>query len=273
MKRVISNLICTSLAIILLSPFISAQEIDCSKNEILKKPNSQKIVSFGVINGRAKHLQIPDYPLSAKSIGVWGTVQVSVLIDPCGRVAEAKSTSGHPLLLAGSVTAAEKSLFGPVTLSNVPIWVYGVITYNYVPTEMNWFGLGYFSNDASKLIEFLPTDYNEERQLLIEAKDSESLNIENSLDHIVSQIEIRLKIDERNSWSFLLGKEIRRLEGRVWTPKHSQTFFTEIERLITIAPYNTPDSLLKSLNKLTKLKDPQKIQKEIRSITVRIYNW
>ena len=174
--------------------------------------------------------------------------------------------------MAGSVTAAEKSL-EPVTLSNIPIWVYGVITYNYVPTEMNWFGLGYSSNDASKLIEFLPTDFNEERQLLIEANDSESLNLENSLDHVVSQIEMKLKIDERNSWSFLLGKAIRKLEGSMWTPQHDQTFFAEIERLITIAPEKTPDLLLRSLNKLIKFKNPQDIQKEIHSITVRIYNW
>ena len=50
MKRVISNLICPLLAIVLCRRY-PAQEVGCSKNEVLKKPNSQKIVSFGVING------------------------------------------------------------------------------------------------------------------------------------------------------------------------------------------------------------------------------
>jgi protein TonB len=89
-------------------------------------------VSTGVLEGKAVSLPRPSYPPLAKQIGVRGAVTVQVLIDESGKVISASAVSGHPLLIPEARKAALQARFQPTTLSNQPVKVTGVITYNFV---------------------------------------------------------------------------------------------------------------------------------------------
>lgn len=85
-----------------------------------KTPNQKgtpKIVSGGVINGKALNLVQPAYPSAAKAVHAGGAVNVQVLIDENGNVTSASATSGHPLLRSVAVAAARSSKFTPTKLS------------------------------------------------------------------------------------------------------------------------------------------------------------
>jgi TonB family protein len=97
-----------------------------------KPPEPPRIISKGVINGSALDLPKPAYTAIAKAARASGTVTVQVLIDEHGKVISARALSGHPLLLAESVQAAYRARFSPTLLSNQPVKVSGVITYNFV---------------------------------------------------------------------------------------------------------------------------------------------
>lgn len=90
-----------------------------------------KTISGGVLNGKATSLPKPAYPPAAKAIRASGAVSVQVLIDESGRVVSASAVSGHPLLRAAAVSAAQGARFSPTLLSGQPVKVSGVITYNF----------------------------------------------------------------------------------------------------------------------------------------------
>jgi len=95
-------------------------------------PKPPKIVSKGVINGNATFLPKPIYPEFAKRAGVQGSVSVQVLVDLDGKVVSAKAVNGHPLLVLEAQRAALRARFSPTLLSDQPVKVSGVITYNFV---------------------------------------------------------------------------------------------------------------------------------------------
>jgi TonB family protein len=101
-----------------------------TKKETVKLP--MKTVSRGVVNGQASNLPKPVYSAIARAARASGTVTVQVLIDEFGKVVSARALSGHPLLLKESVQAAYQARFTPTTLSNQPVKVSGIITYNFV---------------------------------------------------------------------------------------------------------------------------------------------
>jgi TonB family protein len=90
-----------------------------------------KIISGGVLNGKAISLPAPDYPPIAKQAKASGTVVVQVTIDESGSVVTAHAVSGHPLLQASAVAAARQARFSPTLLMGEPVKVTGVITYNF----------------------------------------------------------------------------------------------------------------------------------------------
>jgi len=92
----------------------------------------EKPRNLGVINSKAISLPRPTYPEIAKRIHVQGTVSVQVLVDVDGRVISAKAVSGSPFLTAAAQNAAMQARFSPTLLSNQPVKVSGVITYNFV---------------------------------------------------------------------------------------------------------------------------------------------
>jgi protein TonB len=89
-------------------------------------------VSEGVLQGRAIKKVKPAYPAIGKSVRASGPVQVFVMIAEDGRVIEAAALNGHPLLRSAAVEAARQWLFTPTTLSNAPVKVQGVLTFNFV---------------------------------------------------------------------------------------------------------------------------------------------
>ena len=84
-----------------------------------------------VLNSRALSLPKPNYPPMARQIRLQGTVTVQVLIDEKGQVVSVKG-SGHPLLVAEAEKAARQARFSPTMISEMPVKVSGMITYNFV---------------------------------------------------------------------------------------------------------------------------------------------
>lgn len=91
-----------------------------------------KVISKGVINGEALSLPKPGYPPIAKQLRIQGMVSVQILIDETGKVISAKVVSGNPSLATAARQAAFEARFSPTRLSNQPVKVSGVITYNFV---------------------------------------------------------------------------------------------------------------------------------------------
>jgi TonB family protein len=98
----------------------------------VKPPALVRTISKGVINGNAIELPKPTYTAIAKAAHASGRVTVQVLIDESGKVVSAQAVSGHPLLQQESVKAAYRARFSPTLLSNQPVKVSGMITYNFV---------------------------------------------------------------------------------------------------------------------------------------------
>jgi protein TonB len=96
------------------------------------QPPPPKTISKGVITGLALALPKPAYPPIARQAGAEGMVSVQVLIDESGKVVSAKAVKGHPLLLAAAQQAALAARFSPTKLSDQPVKVSGVITYNFL---------------------------------------------------------------------------------------------------------------------------------------------
>lgn len=90
-----------------------------------------KIVSGGVLNGKAVNLVRPPYPPAARAVRASGAVSVQVLIDEEGNVVRAAAVSGHPMLRAAAEQAARSSKFSPTTLGGQAVKVTGIIVYNF----------------------------------------------------------------------------------------------------------------------------------------------
>ncbi len=91
-----------------------------------------KVISRGVITGDAILLPKPAYPPLAKQMGIQGKVSVQVLIDESGKVISASAMDGNPALMHAAQRAALTARFRPTRLSDQPVKVSGVITYNFV---------------------------------------------------------------------------------------------------------------------------------------------
>ncbi|HVF46983.1 MAG TPA: TonB family protein [Pyrinomonadaceae bacterium] len=99
---------------------------------IAKADFSGTRISGGVLNGKATSLPKPGYPAAARVVGAEGSVSVQVIVNEDGYVIAASAVSGHPLLRAAAVAAAEQAVFAPTQLSGQPVKVSGVLTYNFV---------------------------------------------------------------------------------------------------------------------------------------------
>lgn len=103
-------------------------------------PAIPKMISGGVLNGKAFSLPKPAYPAAARAVRASGAVNVQVTIDEEGNVIEAIAVSGHVLLRAAAVAAARQAIFAPTKLSGQPVKVTGVLVYNFIaptPVENN----------------------------------------------------------------------------------------------------------------------------------------
>lgn len=90
-----------------------------------------RVISGGIVNGKAINLVKPAYPPAARAVGASGTVNVQVVIDEDGKVIAATAISGHPLLKQAAEQAARESTFSPTTLSGQKVKVTGVVVYSF----------------------------------------------------------------------------------------------------------------------------------------------
>lgn len=81
------------------------------------------------LNGKAISLPTPEYPVIARQAQASGSVEVQVTVDEQGNVIVAHAMTGHPLLRAAAVTAAQKAKFSPTRLNGELVKVTGVLTY------------------------------------------------------------------------------------------------------------------------------------------------
>ena len=93
---------------------------------------SRRVISGGILQGKAISKPQPVYPPAAKEARVSGTVVVQVEVDESGNVAKAEAVSGPELLREAAEDAARAARFSPTRLSGQPVRVSGVITYNFV---------------------------------------------------------------------------------------------------------------------------------------------
>jgi TonB family protein len=86
-------------------------------------------IKGNALNGKAISLPTPEYPVLARQANASGSVTVQVTVDEEGNVISANAISGHPLLRAAAVTAAQKAKFSPTRLNGELVKVTGVLTY------------------------------------------------------------------------------------------------------------------------------------------------
>lgn len=108
----------------------SDKDKDIEPPPVIKKKTPPP-VSKGVLNGQATSLPKPVYSIAARTVGAQGLVTVQVTIDESGRVISANATNGHILLRTEAERAARNARFSPTLLSDVPVKVTGIITYNF----------------------------------------------------------------------------------------------------------------------------------------------
>ncbi len=101
-----------------------------------------KIITGGVLNGKALNLPKPEYPAAAKAVNADGQVQVQIIIDEDGNVINILGVSGHALLKQASIDAALQPKFSPTYLGGKAVKVSGVIIY-------------FFSDNREKSEDFL----------------------------------------------------------------------------------------------------------------------
>lgn len=122
-----------------------------------------KIVSSGVVNGKAVNIPKPAYPSAAKAVKASGSVAVQVTIDENGNVISASSVSGHPLLRASAEAAAKGAKFAPTMLSGKPVKTTGVMVYNFTD-ENNPATAQYYGGNQPK--DFVPAKVTKTEQKL-----------------------------------------------------------------------------------------------------------
>jgi Ca-activated chloride channel family protein len=111
---------------------IDGQETANFRTGAVNNSNSApKIVSGGVINGRATNLPKPEFPAAARAVNASGAVSVQISIDESGNVISAQAVSGHPLLRQAAESAANNAKFAPTLVSGKSVKISGVIVYNF----------------------------------------------------------------------------------------------------------------------------------------------
>jgi TonB family protein len=92
------------------------------------------------LEGLAIKKVAPSYP-NERGVKASGRVIVKVEVDKRGDVVSARAICGHPLLLAGAVSAAKDWKFIPKKIKGKLVKTTGVIIFNF-PAENNLTGVG-----------------------------------------------------------------------------------------------------------------------------------
>ena len=86
-----------------------------------------------VLRRSAIELPQPDYPTEAERAGIQGRVELQVLVSESGEVTAVNPISGHPILTAVAIPAAQKARFSVNNLTAEPAKLFGVLTYDFPP--------------------------------------------------------------------------------------------------------------------------------------------
>ncbi len=247
------------LSVLWLNLFIFDVQGQKRKHKTVKnisKISKNKILSFGVINGKAINLVRPEYSPSARFVKVKGLVSILVLIDENGQITKATALKGHPLLIPGSLKAALESTFEPITLqSGEKVKVSGVIVYNYISDTMNWLELGFNSDSVENLEKFLPIEFDKERELLSQSKNlffNEQIKF---LETVNASIENNLITNSKSLWLFSVGKNVKLLLNNHWKLEIKKQGLDNIQNLLLSKPENISPLLIKNLEGLAKVEE------------------
>jgi Ca-activated chloride channel family protein len=92
---------------------------------------TQVPLNVGQLNSKALSLPRPLYPAMGKQMKIEGVVRVAVLVDESGKVVSARAESGHMMLRASAINAAQQARFAPTLVSGQPVPVSGFINYTF----------------------------------------------------------------------------------------------------------------------------------------------
>jgi len=196
--------------------------------------------------------------MTARAVGVYGTVSVVVLIDEKGDVLEASANNGHPFLQSVSIKAALQSKFEPLTLNRNPVRVQGIIVYNFIPQNWNWleigYSLGYGSNYYSIkiLLETLPFGYEEERQLLNQWFEANE-NQDGIVETVIALMRSKLSNNAKTYWLFEVGLALAKSKQE-WnigghTLNENSQSFQNLKQLVQNPPSDAEKMLLERMKK------------------------
>ena len=233
------------------------------------KRKKAKILSFGVLNGKAINLVKPEYPISAQRLNVRGTVVIQIIIDETGCVVHASVISGHPFLIASALKAAYASTFLPVMINNEPRRVTGVINYNFLPNTMNWLELGFASGTLSELLEFLPSDRSNIR-MFIENVPEERQFDSAEIQKIGELIDTELASNPKDQWLFRLGKQFKIIDKSCWGTCSEN--ISVVRQLLDLAPSNVSPDLIVRVRELVFDNDIEDIRSHIQSLRDRLFD-
>ena len=224
-----------------------------TKSKVVKK---EKIISAGVVNGRAIKMEIPDYPVVARYAKIYGTVKVLVLIDEQGNVTDAKVVSGNPLLFGNTISAALNSKFEPITIGGNPVKVSGIIYYYFDLCEYTWLDIG-VSLKSFRLNKMLPFGFDEEKQLYETYLKTDAEERDAILDSIRASIENKIRDDEKNLWLFQVGiltTEIAELKYKYNEKKKAENIDT-LKTFLLNSPKNISPLLIEKLKLIVELSE------------------
>lgn len=251
MKRLDIFLLFFSLILCFSAFEINAQKKSAKKISVKRKLITiPKIISGGVMNGKAENLAKPEFPASAAFVKVKGSVSIQVLIDEEGKVIDAKATKGHPLLIPSSLKAAFKSKFSPNFITNNFVRVSGVIVYNYISDEMNWLEIGFNFDINNDFYEGLPLDFVDEKLMLIQAKTLGNSEKQQIYDSVENLIKSKIADDEKAVWLFLLGQNLKELSMKHWDAEQKKTLLAQIETQLLDVPNEVSPNLIRKIKTL-----------------------
>lgn len=247
---------------------VADEPVDCSSGPKMQKPSQGKyIVSFGVLNARAIKLVKPKYPNAARAVTVSGRVTIGILIDPCGCVHEVKQVSGHPFLVSSSIDAARRSIFSPATISGRPVWVNGIIVYNFLSTRANWLQIGFWSDSAASLNDFLPDQFQIVRRELALGRHVEG---QNNLDQVnlmvIDLIRNDLISDQKSLWLFDTGRTLKQLAR-----SEDTATIARLKELVSTAPHDVAHQLRSLLADLLESGNRSELERRRKQIEDRMY--
>jgi protein TonB len=97
------------------------------------QPATKRIVRVGSSLKAPRQISSvqPEYPPLARQAHVWGTVVVDAVIDEHGNVVQARTLSGHPLLIQAALKAVLQWKYMPTLLNGTPVGVEMEVTVHF----------------------------------------------------------------------------------------------------------------------------------------------